>query len=141
MEEVLGDAVALRRFLMILVGIFAAVAVTLGLVGVYGVLAYLIGQRRPEIAIRMALGAAQPEIVWLIAKRGVFLAGAGVTLGLMASVALSRVVEGLLFGISRVDVLTYLFASALLLLVVVGVSWFPAWRATRIPAAEALRAD
>jgi putative ABC transport system permease protein len=141
MEEVLGDAVALRRFLMVLVGIFAAVAVTLGLVGVYGVLAYLIGQRRPEIAIRMALGAAQREIVWLVARRGVVLAGAGVTVGLMASVALSRVLEGLLFGVDPVDVLTYFLASALLLLVVVAVSSLPAWRATRIPATEALRAD
>jgi hypothetical protein len=70
MEEVLGESLALRRFLMLLIGGFAGVAVALGLVGVYGVLAYLIGQCRPEIAIRIALGAAPSEIVWFVAKRG-----------------------------------------------------------------------
>jgi ABC-type antimicrobial peptide transport system permease subunit len=141
MEEVLGESLALRRFLMLLIGSFAAVAVALGLVGVYGVLVYLIDQRRAEIAIRIALGAVRSEIVWLVAKRGVILAAAGVTLGLAASVALSQVLEGSLFGVSPVDSLTYVVASALLLLVVVVVSSLPAWRATCIPASEALRAD
>ncbi len=141
LEEVLGESLALRRFLMLLIGSFAGVAVALGLVGVYGVLAYLIGQRRPEIAIRIALGAARSEIVWLVAKRGVFLGAAGVTLGLAASVALSRVLEGSLFGVSPVDSLTYVLASTLLLLIVVAVSSLPAWRATRVPASEALRSS
>jgi putative ABC transport system permease protein len=141
MEDVIGESLALRRFVMLLIGSFAGVAVALGLVGVYGVLAYLVGQRRPEIAIRMALGAARAEMVWLVAKQGVILAAAGVTLGLTASVALSRVLEGSLFGVSPVDSLTYVLASALLLLVVVAVSSLPAWRATCIPASEALRTD
>lgn len=141
MDEVLGKSVALRRFLMLLIGSLAGVAVVLGIVGVYGVLAYLIGQRRPELAIRIALGAARTEIVWLVAKRGVILGVAGVTLGLAASVTLSTLLEGSLFGVSPVDSGTYLFASTLLLLVVVAVSSLPAWRATYIPAAEALRTD
>jgi ABC-type antimicrobial peptide transport system permease subunit len=141
MEEVLGKSVALRRFLMLLIGSFACVAVALGLVGVYGVLAYLMGQRRPEIAIRLALGAARSEIVWLVAKRGVILGSAGVLLGLAASVTLSAVLEGSLFGVSPVDAGTYLLASTLLLLIVVAVSSLPAWQATRIPASEALRTD
>jgi len=141
MEEVLGKSLALRRFLMLLIGSFAGVAVALGLVGVYGVLAYLIGQRRPEIAIRMALGAARSEIVWLVAKRGLILAAAGVTLGLAVSVTLSQLLEGSLFGVSPIDALTYVLASTLLLLVVLAVSSVPAWRATCIPASEALRTD
>jgi predicted permease len=141
MEEVLRERLALRRFLMLLVGAFAGIAVTLGLVGVYGVLAYLIGQRRPEIAIRLALGAARTEIIWLVVRRGVILSCAGVTLGLAASFALSRVVEGSLFGVSAVDTLTYALTPALLLIVVVAVSSLPAWRATCIPASEALRTD
>jgi putative ABC transport system permease protein len=141
MEEVLGESLSLRRFLMLLIGIFAGVAVGLGLVGVYGVLAYLIGQRRSEIAIRLALGAARSEIVWLVAKRGLILACAGVTLGLAASFALSRIVESALFGVSAVDTLTYVLAPTLLLVVVIAVSSVPAWRATCVPASEVLRTD
>jgi predicted permease len=140
-EEVLGESLSLRRFLMLLVGSFAGVAVMLGLIGVYGVLAYLIGQRRSEIAIRLALGAARSEVVWLVVKRGLLLASAGVTLGLAASFALSRVVESALFGVSPVDGLTYALAPTLLLIVVVAVSSVPAWRATRVPMIEALRTD
>lgn len=141
MEEVLGKSLSLRRFLMLLIGSFAGVAVVLSLVGVYGLLAYLIGQRRSEIAIRLALGAARAEVVWLVARRGLILGCAGVALGLAASVALSRVVESALFGVSAVDVLTYVCAPMLLLVVVIAVSAVPAWRAACVPASEALRTD
>jgi ABC-type antimicrobial peptide transport system permease subunit len=141
MEQVLGESLSLRRFLMLLVGIFAGIAVLLGLVGVYGVLAYLVGQRRQEIAIRVALGARRSEIVWLVARHGVVLGSVGVTFGLAASVPLSRVLEGTLFGVSALDPLTYVFAPALLFAVAVGASSLPAWRATRVPAIAALRSD
>jgi len=103
MEQVLGESMSLRRFLMVLIGMFAGIAVLLGLVGVYGVLAYLVGQRRQEIAVRLALGATRSEIVRLVASRGVVLGAVGVTLGLAASVALSRVLTGTLFGVSELD--------------------------------------
>jgi putative ABC transport system permease protein len=141
MEQVLGEAVALRRFMMLLIGIFASIAVLLGLVGVYGILTYLVGQRRQEIAIRATLGATNPEIVWLVARRGLVLACTGVTLGLAVSIALSRVLEGALFGVSPLDPLTYLVASVLLLAVVAAASSLPAWQATRVPAIAALRGD
>jgi putative ABC transport system permease protein len=141
MEQVLGESVSLRRFLMLLIGIFAGIAVLLGLVGVYGVLAYLVGQRRQEIAIRVALGGTRSEIVWLVARRGLILASAGVTLGLAASVVLSRVIEGTLFGVSALDPLSYVLAPALLLAVVIAASSLPAWRATRVPAFVALRGE
>jgi ABC-type antimicrobial peptide transport system permease subunit len=110
-------------------------------VGVYGVLAYLVRQRRPEMAIRMALGAARSQIVGLVATQGLIMGAAGLTLRLAASVALSRVVEGSLFGVKAVDPVTYGLASALLLLVVAAAATLPAWRAARVPPSEALRAD
>jgi putative ABC transport system permease protein len=141
MEQVVGESLSLRRFLMLLIGVFAGLAVLLGLVGVYGVLTYLVGQRRQEIAVRVALGATRSEIVWLIAWRGVVLGSVGVTLGLAASVAFSRVVEGTLFGVSALDPLTYVLAPALLLAVIVAASSLPAWRATGVPAVAALRGE
>ena len=128
MAQVLGESLSLRRFLMLLIGIFAGIALLLGLVGVYGVIAYLVGQRRQELAIRVALGATRSEIVWLVVRRGLFLASAGVTLGLAASVALSRVLVGTLFGVSSLDPLTYVLAPALLFTVVVAASSLPALR-------------
>ena len=127
---------AIRR----LIGILAGIAVLLGIVGVYGVLAYLVGQRRQEIA-GAALGATRWEIVWLVARRGVVLGVIGVAFGLAGSVALSRVVESTLFGVSALDPLTHVLAPALLLAVVVAASSLPAWRATRFSAIEALRSE
>jgi putative ABC transport system permease protein len=141
MDQVLGESLSLRRFLMLLVGIFAGMAVLLGLVGVYGVLAYLVGQRKQEIAIRVALGATRSEIVWFVARHGVVLGSAGVALGLAASAALSRVLEGALFGVSALDPQIYVLAPALLLAVVIAASSLPAWLATRLPAVAALRSE
>jgi putative ABC transport system permease protein len=141
MEQVLGESLSLRRFLMLLIGIFAGIALLLGLVGVYGIIAYLVSQRRQELAIRVALGATRLEIVWLVLRRGVFLASAGVTLGLAASVALSRVLVGTLFGVSSLDPLTYVLASASLFTVVAVASSLPALGATRVPAIAALRGE
>lgn len=141
MEQVLGESLSLRRFLMLLIGIFAGIALMLGLVGVYGVIAYVVGQRRQELAIRVALGATQSEIVWLVARRGLLLASVGVALGLAASVALSRVLVGTLFGISPLDPLTYVVAPALLFVVVAAASSLPVLRATRVPVFAALRGE
>lgn len=141
MTDVLGEVLSLRRFLLLLIGIFAGVAVLLGLVGVYGVLACLVGQRRREIAVRLALGATHSEIHWLVARRGLVMATAGVALGLATSVAVSRVLTGMLFSVSALDPLTYALAPALLLVVVMVASFLPAWRATRVQASAALRGD
>ena len=128
---------AIRR----LIGILAGIAVLLGIVGVYGVPGHLVGQRRQEIAVRVALGATRWEIVWLVARRGVVLGVIGVAFGLAGSAALSRVVESTLFGVSALDPLTHVLAPALLLAVVVAASSLPAWRATRFSAIEALRSE
>jgi len=141
MEQVLGASLSVRRFLMVLIGLFAGIAVALGLLGVYGVLAYLVGQRRQEIAVRVALGATRPEIVRLVAWHGLVLGLVGVALGLAASVAFSRILEGTLFGVSALDPLTYALAPVLLLTVVIVASSLPAWRATRVPPIAALRGE
>jgi ABC-type antimicrobial peptide transport system permease subunit len=141
MEQVLGQSLSLRRFLMLLIGIFAGVAVLLGIVGVYGVLAYLTGQRRQEIAVRVALGASRLEIVRLVAWRGMVLGFLGIAVGVAASVALSRALQGALFGVSALDPLSYVLAPALLLAVVCAASALPAWRATRVSTIAALRAE
>ena len=91
--------------------------------------------------MRIALGATRREIIWLVARRGMMLGAIGVALGVAGSVALSRVVEGTLFGVSALDPLTYVLAPALLLAVVVAASALPAWRATRFSAIEALRSE
>ena len=141
MEQVVGRSVSLRRFLMVLIGLFAGIAVLLGLVAVYGVLSYLVGQRRQEIAVRLALGATRSEILRLVASHGVVLGSVGVGLGLAASIALSRVLEGRLFGVSALDPGIYVLAAALHLVVVVAASALPAWRATRVEALAALRGE
>jgi putative ABC transport system permease protein len=141
MEQTLNASVSLRRFLMILIGIFAGIAVVLGTVGVYGVLAYFVGQRRQELAIRIALGATGSEVTWLIVRQGMLLASAGVGLGLVGSLALSRVLTGLLFGVSPIDPWTYAIAPTLLFLVVLAASSFPAAAAARFEPVAALRGE
>jgi len=141
MEQTLNASVSLRQFLMILIGIFASIAVVLGIGGVYGVLAYFVGQRRQELAIRVALGATRSEVIWLIVRQGMLLASAGVGLGLVGSLALSRVLTGLLFGVSPIDPWTYAIAPTLLFLVVLAASSFPAAAAARFEPVAALRGE
>ena len=107
MEQRLGESVSLERFLMILVSVFAGVAVVLGTVGVYGVLAYFVSHRRQEIGIRIALGANRSQVVWLIVKQAARLALAGVAIGVLGSLALSRTLSGMLFGVTTTDLWTF----------------------------------
>ena len=139
MEQTLNASVSLRRFLMMLIGVFASIAVVLGTVGVYGVLAYFVGQRSQELAIRAALGATGSGIVWLVVRHGMLLASAGVGLGLLASLALSKVVAGMLFGVSALDPWTYAIVAVSLFLVVLAASSLPAAAAARADPVTALR--
>ena len=141
MEQTLSATLSTRRFLMILVVIFAGVAVTLGTVGVYGVLAYLVGQRKPELAIRAALGATRSEVIGLVVKHGLLLASIGVGVGLLGSVALSRVVSGVLFGVSPTDPWTFALVAALLISIVTAASYLSARSAARIDPSSALRSE
>ena len=112
MDKIISDSLAARRFSMILLGIFAALALVLSCVGIYGVISYLAGQRTHEIGIRMALGAQRNDVLRLILGHGAKMALIGVAVGIAASLALTRLMAKLLFGVSAYDPLTFLAVAA-----------------------------
>lgn len=124
-----------------LVGTFAIVAASLAALGIYGVLAYLVSQRRQEIGIRMALGAGRSAVVGLILTRGLWLTAGGIVGGLVAALAVSRWLRSLMFGVSPTDLGTFSVAAALVLLVALVASYVPALRATRVDPLLALRSE
>jgi putative ABC transport system permease protein len=141
MTDVLAQSVAEPRFNMILVSLFAALALLLSAVGIYGVVAYSVVQRTHEIGVRMALGAAATDVLRLILTEGIAVAVAGVALGLVGAAALARVMTTLLFGITPRDPLTFGAGAGLLLLVAILASYVPARHATRVEPVTALRGE
>ncbi|HET6763845.1 MAG TPA: FtsX-like permease family protein, partial [Longimicrobiaceae bacterium] len=141
MQAVLGDAVARTRFVLLMLGIASLVALAIGAVGLYGVLAYGVSLRRREIGVRIALGATAAEVSRMIARRGVVLAAVGVAAGLLAAVALTRFLHGLLYGVSPTDPVALAGTSAMLLGVALLATWLPARRAAMVDPMEALRRD
>jgi predicted permease len=139
-EHRLGDAVELPRLYATLVGLFAASALLLAALGVYGVIAYTVAQRAREIGVRLALGADPAGILRLVLVRGARLAVIGVTIGLAAALALGRVIETLLFGVTLFDVATLLTVPLVLTTVALVASWVPARRASRLDPASTMRA-
>jgi putative ABC transport system permease protein len=137
----LGGWLAARRFLLLLVGVFAAVALILAAVGIYGVVAFSVARRTQEIGIRMALGAQRRGVLRLIVGEGARLAGLGVTIGIAASFAVTRVVSSLLFEVSATDPLTFAGVSILLMVVALVASTLPARRAMRVDPMVAVRAE
>ena len=138
-ENEMGGWLADRRFLLLLVGFFAAAALTVAAIGIYGVVAFSVTRRAPEIGIRVALGAGRADVLRLIVGEGARLAIAGLTIGIAASLLLTRLVASLLFGVSATDPLTFLAVSALLSLFAVLASYLPARRAMRLDPNRALR--
>jgi predicted permease len=141
MEDVVGDSIARPRFLTTLLGIFAAVALALAAVGTYGILAYLVTERRQEIGIRMALGADRGMILRLVLLRGLLLSGLGLAIGLAASLGLSRVLGTLLFNVPPNDPATLALVAGVIAVVGAAACLVPAWRATRTDPLIALRAE
>ena len=135
----MGDSIAIRRFFMFLLLVFAALALTLAAVGIYGVMSYVAAQRTHEIGIRMALGAQANDVLKLIIGNGMALALIGVIAGLAGSFALTRLMAGLLFGVSATDAVTFLVVSVGLIVVALFACYIPARRATKVDPLEALR--
>jgi putative ABC transport system permease protein len=139
MSELLYSSLTRERFTMLLMIVFAGLALTLASVGIYGVMSYAVTQRTHEIGIRVALGAQTGDIFGQVVGRAMRLAGAGVAIGLGASIALTRLMAGLLYGISATDPLTFAAIAILLLGVSLLASYIPARRATKVDAMVALR--
>ena len=137
----LAASAARTRFVMLMLGIASAVALLIGMVGLYGVLAYSVTLRRREIGVRMALGASARNVTGMIARRGISLAALGIGVGLCGAVALTRVLHGLLFGVSPTDPVALIGTCITLLAVAIIASLLPAWRASGINPMEALRQD
>jgi len=139
MAQVIAASVAPRRFVLQMLAIFAAIALLLSAVGIYGVMSYSVAQRTQEIGVRMAVGARPPDVLRLVMGQALRLAAAGVGVGLAAAIVLSRLLAGLLYGVSVRDPLTYAGIAALLGAVAVAASAIPALRAARVDPMAALR--
>jgi predicted permease len=141
MDHIVSEAIARQRFSMLLLGIFAGLALVLAAVGIYGVMSYSVAQRTHEIGIRMALGARRADVLRMTVKQGLQLVSVGMIVGLVAAFFLTRVLASLLFGISATDPITFLGISLVLLAVAIAASYIPALRATRVDPIIALRAQ
>jgi putative ABC transport system permease protein len=139
MEASLAEKVAAPRFRTLLLGIFAGLAVSLAMAGVYGVMSYVMGQRSNEIGLRMALGASPGDVLRLVLRQALTLAGAGIVIGLAGAVVVTQLLRSLLFGVKATDPMTYAGVVALLGIVVLLASYIPARRAARVAPIVSLR--
>lgn len=139
LEQLLGDSIQTRKFFMLLLLVFAVLALVLAAVGVYGVMSYVALQRTHEIGIRMALGAQATDVLRLIIGNGMALALTGVVLGLGGALAVTRVMSGLLFGVTATDAATFMTVSGAVIAIALLACYLPARRATRIDPLAALR--
>jgi putative ABC transport system permease protein len=139
MEQALNLSVSQPRFDTMLLVLFAAIALLLAAVGIYGLIAYSVAQRTHEIGVRMALGAAQGDVMRMIVRQAVSMALIGIMLGLGGAFALTRLLKTLLFGVGVTDALTFAAAPLGIMLVVLVATFIPAIRATRISPVVALR--
>lgn len=138
-SQEMGGWLADRRLLLLLVGVFGVAALVLAAVGIYGVVAFSVTRRTQEIGIRMALGAQRSDVLRLVVGEGARMASVGVVIGVVASLAITRLMSSLLFGISATDPLTFVGVAALLSLVALAASYIPAYRAMRVNPVTALR--
>jgi len=141
LSRTLLDSLGTRRFATLVLGAFAVLTLVLALVGIHGVLSYTTSQRTREIGIRLALGATRREAAGSVVRGGLLLALAGTTVGLLAAAGASRFLQGLLFGVTRSDPVTYVAVAGLVLVAAVTATMLPALRASRVAPTEALRVE
>jgi putative ABC transport system permease protein len=141
LEQALADSIAQRRFNLILLGTFAASALLLALIGIYGVIAYAVAQRTHEIGVRMALGARRVAVVRMVIGQGMMIALAGVVLGIAAALALTRVLASLLYEVTPTDPATFATVAGLLVVTALAACAGPALKAALVDPIVALRCE
>jgi putative ABC transport system permease protein len=141
MDNLLAASEAERRFALILFAAFALVALVLAATGIYGVLAGSVAERTREMGVRSALGASRTDILTLVIRQGMLLAAVGIAIGVVGAAAASQAVASLLYGVSRLDPVTYVGVILLLGGVALGACGIPAWRAAKVDPASTLRAE
>jgi ABC-type antimicrobial peptide transport system permease subunit len=141
MDQVVAGALARPRLYAMLVGLFAGIAAVVAAVGIYGLLSYVVTLRTQEFAIRMALGAQRAQVLIPVLRQGVILAGIGIALGLVGAAVGTKVLQGMLFGITPLDPMTFIVVSLIFGFVATFASYFPARRATMVDPLLALRSE
>jgi ABC-type antimicrobial peptide transport system permease subunit len=141
LEQAVDRSLWRQRLQGQVIGLFAALAMILATIGIYGVISYSVAQRTREVGVRVALGASQTQVVGLVLRQGVVLVGIGMGLGLVAALAITRVLAKLLYGVGVTDPATFLGVPLVLGLVAALASWLPARRASRIDPLIAMRAE
>jgi ABC-type antimicrobial peptide transport system permease subunit len=141
LQQAYNESMAQTSFVLVILGIAAAVTLLLGVVGIYGVIAYIVAQRRREVGIRMALGAQGESVQKIFVWRGMTLAAAGLVAGMIGAAAVMRLLSSQLFGVNAFDPITYIAVVVALALVALMATWLPARSATRIDPMLALRAE
>jgi len=140
-EQVVSRSLWRQRVQGQVLGVFAALALLLAAIGLYGVIAYAVAQRTRELGLRIALGATRRNVLTLVMGQSARLAVAGVCIGLLGAFALSRVVASLLYGVRPIDPVTFVVAPIMLAVVALLASWLPAWRATQVDPLVAMRVE
>ncbi|MGB6497819.1 MAG: FtsX-like permease family protein, partial [Candidatus Acidiferrum sp.] len=141
MEQLADGSLARQRFLLLLFGIFAGLALVLACIGIYGVLAYLTSQRVPEIGIRIALGARRSGVIWMVLRQSLGMIFAGILIGTVAALAAGRILQRLVEGMQPTDVQTFALTIPILVVAALFASYLPARRASRVDPVIALRQE
>jgi ABC-type antimicrobial peptide transport system permease subunit len=139
METIVSTSVADRKFVLVLVGVFGGAALLLATLGVYSVVSYLVTQRRQEIGVRIALGAQRGDVLGLVLRQGAMLAIIGIVVGGVGALFLTRLLKGLVYGVSTTDPIAFGGVVGLLIAVALVASWVPARRATKVDPMNVLR--